>query len=45
MSMGATDGKVDIDKFAVEIEEVFERIINIQPMITIESTAYGKIFR
>jgi type IV secretory pathway VirB10-like protein len=40
--MGATDGAINEEKFAMEIEQVFEKVINMQPTITIEQSAYGK---
>lgn len=38
VQMGATDTQVDIEKFSTEIREVFEKIINIQPTVTIATS-------
>lgn len=39
--MGATDGNVDVDKFASEIELVFRKILDLQPTINIQTSTFG----
>eukprot|EP01035_Chromulina_nebulosa_P017636 gene17636-23214_t len=41
VSMGATDSKVDINKFSKEIEQVFNKILSMEPTITLQSSDYG----
>ena len=42
VEMGAADGKINVEKFALEIEQVFDKILNMQPTITVAQSAYGK---
>jgi aarF domain-containing kinase len=42
-NMGATDEKVDIDKFGRDIEVVLNRMMNVQPDITIRELQDGTV--